>query len=78
MSTARLKLCTKAWRVKQAVSDGDLPPTSNTDLARYVVTFADGTAVQAAGDAMCDTQPSRGQGELQASPEVKLRPNRRF
>jgi hypothetical protein len=32
MCTARLKLCAEAWRVKQAVSDGDLPPTPSRQI----------------------------------------------
>ncbi|GLY26812.1 hypothetical protein Kisp02_01770 [Kineosporia sp. NBRC 101731] len=39
-------------RFRQAVDEGDLPPTSDPEvLARYVMTVANGIAVQAAGGA---------------------------
>ena len=78
MCTARLKLCAEAWRVKQAVSESDLPPDAEpADLARYVVTVAQGIAVQAAGGAKRDTQPSRGYSATGLA-DMKQRADRSF
>ncbi len=42
-------------RFRRAKAEGDLPTDSNpVDLARYVVTIAQGMAVQTAGGASCE------------------------
>ncbi|WP_410622782.1 TetR/AcrR family transcriptional regulator [Amycolatopsis sp. cmx-8-4] len=53
-------------RFRRAVDDGDLPPDADPELlARYVMTVANGIAVQAAGGA--------GHDELQQVADVALR-----
>jgi len=53
-------------RFKQAIEDGDLPTNADPEqIARYVMTIANGMAVQAAGGAACE--------DLQRVAETALR-----